>query len=404
MDADQILSNLNQVEPFFQPIFSADKHQVIGYEIIGYVKENSEYMSLMPFIQDSTIPEEYRIEVDNYILNEALQQIKEYKEDYLIFINRDPNLLMYDHGEEFMEILKRHLDINELPRVVLELSDTIHKMDNVEPLEHLLAYYKTYGIKVAFDHLGEHSQLDKIAQLSPNILKINIEQIRISDGDSYQVVLFSLGMLARKIGANLLFENIETEYQFRFAWKNGSRYYQGSFLSTPKKEFVDRNLLREKFQQACQNFISYEMKKLEVAFEKTQWFNDELQGFFKQQRHYESHEEMLKILAEKLENICFRLYVCDDKGYQTSPNILFLEGKWVTLNSYLNSNWSWRPYFLENIIKMRNEKKGILSDLYNDIETGETIRTFSYPINNKEYIFLDLSYSYLYENDGLLYS
>ena len=51
---------------------------------------------------------------------------------------------------------------------------------------------------------------------------------------------------------------------------------------------------------------------------------------------------------------------------------------------------------------MRNEKRGILSDLYTDIETVETIRTFSYPINNKEYVFLDLSYSYLYENDGLL--
>lgn len=47
------------------------------------------------------------------------------------------------------------------------------------------------------------------------------------------------------------------------------------------------------------------------------------------------------------------------------------------------------------------KKKGILSDLYNDIETGENIRTFSYPIDNMHYIFLDISYSFLYERDVL---
>lgn len=402
MDADKILANLDRVVPFLQPIFSADQHQVIGYEILGHFDEQSKYTSLESFIHDEAIPEEYRIEVDNYILDEALKRIKEHGEDFLIFINRDPGLLMFDHGEEFMETLQRHLTLEELPRVVLELADTIYKIDNVEPLQHVLSYYKTYGIKVAFDHLGEHSQLDKIAQLSPNILKVNVEQIRKSGGDSYQVILFSLSMLARKIGANLLYENIETKYQLRFAWKNGGRYYQGGYLAKSDQTFIDKNLLREKFQQECQNFISYETKKLEIVYQKTQLFNEELHEFLKVQKRYESHEEMLKVLTSKLENICFRLYVCDDKGYQTSPNILYKEDKWITQNRYLNRNWSWRPYFLENIIKMRNEKKGILSDLYSDIETGETIRTFSYPINNEEYIFLDLSYSYLYENDGLL--
>ena len=124
--------------------------------------------------------------------------------------------------------------------------------------------------------------------------------------------------------------------------------------------------------------------------------------FLKQQKRNGPNSELLLTLAERLNSICFRLYICDEEGYQTSPNILQKEGEWEVHPEYLNKNWSWRPYFLENIIRMRHEKKGILSDLYSDIETGETIRTFSYPLNNKEYIFLDLSYSYLYENDELL--
>jgi hypothetical protein len=69
---------------------------------------------------------------------------------------------------------------------------------------------------------------------------------------------------------------------------------------------------------------------------------------------------------------------------------------------YMKKNWSWRPYFLENIFKMRSDKKGILSDLYRDIETGETIRTFSYPLNTGDYLFIDLSYEFLFQHEGLL--
>lgn len=118
MDTEKILKNLDRVTPFFQPIFSADQHQVIGYEILGRYEEQSEYKSLGPFFHDSAVPEEYRVEVDNYVLEIALERIKDYGEDFLIFINRDPNLLMLDHGEEFMEILHRHFQPEEMHRIV----------------------------------------------------------------------------------------------------------------------------------------------------------------------------------------------------------------------------------------------------------------------------------------------
>jgi EAL-domain associated signalling protein domain len=74
--------------------------------------------------------------------------------------------------------------------------------------------------------------------------------------------------------------------------------------------------------------------------------------------------------------------------------------RWELQPQYYMKNWSWRPYFLENIIRMRSRKRGILSDLYADIETGETIRTYSYPIDDQHYLFIDLSYSYLFEHDA----
>ena len=54
---------------------------------------------------------------------------------------------------------------------------------------------------------------------------------------------------------------------------------------------------------------------------------------------------------------------------------------------YYMKNWSWRPYFLENIMKMRFENKARLSDLYADIETGEMVRTFSSRLMMKTFIY-----------------
>lgn len=53
-------------------------------------------------------------------------------------------------------------------------------------------------------------------------------------------------------------------------------------------------------------------------------------------------------------------------------------------------------------MRMRNLRKGFFSDLYSDLETGEMIRTFSYPMDDQMYLFIDLPYSYLYEQDGLI--
>ncbi|WP_163103363.1 EAL domain-containing protein [Peribacillus alkalitolerans] len=403
MDAVEVLTNLDRIHPYFQPIFSADEHSVIGYEVLGrYNDEQMGIISLGPFFQDENIPEEYRLEVDNYILEQALKIITQHNnQDFLIFLNRDPELLMVNDGEDVLELLQKYLPEKQLNRVVLELSQKKYKGDLVD-LQHLLTYYKTYGIKIAIDHLGDDSQLDLISGLSPHILKVNLEKLKSAGWDSYQEVLYTLGLLARKIGATLLFESIETVYQLQFAWKNGGRYYQGFYLASPDESLVQKDILKGKLRDDCQRFIIAEKKKLEKIFSIKRDLYEKLQGLIVKSRKLNDYTELLKSLAESLSPVCFRLYICDEEGFQKSENIFKTDGNWIVQENYRDKNWSWRPYFLENIIKMRNEKRGILSDCYSDIETGETIRTFSLQLNDSDFLFLDLSYEYLYENDVLL--
>ncbi|RSD28198.1 EAL domain-containing protein [Mesobacillus subterraneus] len=400
MDALDILTDLENVVPFFQPIFNAEEHRIIGYEILGRYKRGNEEMSLGSFFQDETIPEEYRNEVDNAVLTKALEIASQTDDrDILWFVNRDAELLMIDDGEQFLQLILSYREKGLNPgQIVLEISDR-HEQSH---LEHLLNYYKTFGMKVAIDKVGnESSHLDRIAGIEPEILKIDMSSLRsTASGPSYLDVLHSLSILARKIGATLLFENIETSYQLQFAWKNGGRFYQGFYLRKPEAALVEKDILKDKLKTQIHGFILSEKKRLHSFFELRNELHLKFNELITRNKRSDT-EEMLITLSKNLEGIAFRMYICDEDGFQLSPNVYNSGEKWILQPEYLNKNWSWRPYFLENIIRMRTGKKGILSDRYSDIESGEVIRTFSLPLNEKEYLFVDLSPYFLNEKEGL---
>ncbi|WP_404331326.1 EAL-associated domain-containing protein [Mesobacillus maritimus] len=403
MDALDILTDLENVIPFFQPIFSADEHRIVAYEILGRYQTEDGPISLGPFFQDKEIPEEYRLEVDLTVLDKAFKKAVHLEKDILYFINRDAELLIHDEDEKLLQLILSFGEQGLTPKqIVLEVSER-NADGELEDLGHLLSYYRTYGMKIAIDKMGnDSSHLDRISQLEPDILKVDLQVMKsTAAGPAYQNILFSLSMLARKIGAALLFENIETVFQLQFAWRNGGRYYQGFYLKEPQPEFLDRRILKERLKQECHEFILSEKKRIENLFSLREEFEIKVQETLSRNRKIEDYTQLLEILAKELDEMAFRMYICDEDGFQKSPNLFKARDEWIIQPEYVEKNWSWRPYFLENIIKMRNEKKGILSDRYNDIETAVAIRTFCLPINSQEFLFIDLSSSYLFAREGL---
>ncbi|MBS8263265.1 EAL domain-containing protein [Mesobacillus boroniphilus] len=400
MDALDILTDLEHVVPFFQPIFNAEEHKIIGYEILGRYINGIDDISLGPFFQDDTIPEEYRIEVDNVVFNKAMEVASHSGEqDLLWFVNRDAGLLMMDDGEGFLQLIISFQEKGINPEhIVLEISDR-----NEHSIEHLINYYKSFGIKIAMDKVGsESSNFERIAGIEPEILKIDMSSLRSNNaGPAYIDVLHSLSILARKIGATLLFENIETPYQLQFAWKNGGRFYQGFYLKKPQKELVEKDILKEKLKLEIHGFILSEKKRIQSFFDLRIELHTKFQELITRNKKGQNPSEFLLSIGESVNGIAFRMYICDEDGFQLSPNLYKSGDQWLLQPKYEGKNWSWRPYFLENIIRMRTGKKGILSDRYSDIETGEVIRTFSLPLNEAKFLFVDLSASFLNEREGL---
>jgi EAL domain-containing protein (putative c-di-GMP-specific phosphodiesterase class I) len=408
MDPLDVIANIEKVIPYFQPVFSADEHKIIGYEVLGRIVQNKgEAESLGSFFTGTDIPDEFKIEVDERVTRRALDQFLTADQEVLIFINRDARLIMVDHGASFLELLLEYKEKGiQMNRIVLELSEKTF-LGDFEQLVHVLLYYKTYGIKVAIDNVGSSmGELDRLSQFSPDILKVDLSQLRNDAGNKlYKDILFSLSMLARKIGASLLFENIEINYQLQFAWLNGGRYYQGFYLKHPSPTLLERDILKAKLKEKCQDYIRYEKKHLEAGYR----FADELHKAMTQKisqmkrQSEEDYDFVLNELAITFTDKCFRLYICDENGFQVSSNILKVQGNWEIHQRFKGKNWSWRPYFLENIIRMRINKKGLLSDVYSDIDSGEPLRTYSYPFGNGLYLFMDLSYEFLFEEESLLY-
>ncbi|MCM3787722.1 EAL domain-containing protein [Domibacillus indicus] len=403
MDALEIMSHLDRVVPYYQPIFSADEHKIIGYEVLGRYIEGETVHSLGHFFHDEDTPDDYRCEVEDVIIRKALDAFLKAGRTEMLFVNRRAAGLLEDYGESFLAILDEYTEKGlRYEQIVLEISEA----DYSKSLDNVLRYYKTLGIRLAVDHIGEvdvDGDIRRFAGSSPDILKISLQALRKDASDqTYKNIVYSLSMFARKIGASLLFETVEAEYQLQYAWKNGGRYYQGFYLSEPMPDFAQPDGQKEMLREKCSRFITYEKQALSSVYALADQLESGLSAIISRSKSAPK-EKLLEDIAREFNEMCFRLYICDENGFELTPNYFKRDGQWIFQPEYLNKNWSWRPYFLENIVRMNKNGGGLISDLYNDLETGETIRTFSYPVNEHEYLFFDIPYAYLYDQDGLLY-
>lgn len=406
MDPLDVMMHADKVKPYFQAIFSADSHEVTGYEVLGRIEIDEETIHLGSFFHDASVPIDFKMEIDQKIQDLALKQYVELGMNQHLYINVHANYLALDKEDQFINHLLKYQEMGlDLSKIVIEITEHEFRGD-IEWLTHTFKYLKTMGVKVAIDDLGKGtSNLDRISLMEPDILKVDLQALQnesISNG--FHGIIYSLSLFARKLGAELLFDGISSNYHFHYAWRNNGRFYQGNFLAESSDTFLDKNILKKRFRQNIQQFIEVERAKLTTKFQLTATLNDRIQEKWKLiKKNNKSLDEQIDSLAKEMEHIFFRIYVTDEDGFQKTVNFLHMDQEWVWDETIKGKNWSWRPYFIENVIRMKEEQSGILSDLYNDIETGERIRTFSYPLDDALYLFMDISPMYMDENEDLLW-
>ncbi|CDQ19394.1 EAL domain, c-di-GMP-specific phosphodiesterase class I (or its enzymatically inactive variant) [Halobacillus karajensis] len=403
MDPLDILGNLHKIKPAFQPIVSAINHGVIGHEVLARYEGDGEWHSLGPFFHDPDVPEEFKVEVDQHILKLAIEEMLESGTEGLLFINRNAKQLMINDGDDLLQSLLVFAQKGfDMERIVIEVTE--HDFDeDFESLNHLLLYYKTYGIQIAVDHIGaKSSNIDRIRLLEPHILKIDTGIIRKQNGDLFHDIMYSMSMLAHRIGAALLFENIEDDYQLHFAWKHGSRYYQGFYLGKPKFKPVDHQSLAINIGEKMAGYVQREKGLLEQRHDFIRKWESKVKGLLSKWEGPKKADAFIEGVTQEFHEESFRMFICHIDGQQVSSNFRKKEEIWELEPYKRGSNWAFRPYFLESVMQMKALHTGLLSDLYSDIETKEMVRTFSFPLTDQHFLFIDLRYAYLYEHECLL--
>ncbi|PWU67560.1 diguanylate phosphodiesterase [Gracilibacillus dipsosauri] len=406
MDPLDIMLDMERVKPYYQPVFSADSHEVVGYQVLGYLETERKRESIRAFFQDQNVPDEFKVDMDRHIHRRALDIYLKHNVDASIFlIVHQSYLTKTEEEKDFVQELISYQEKGlDLSKVILEIveQESVEEMDN---LSNSLKYLKTFGVKIAINDAGRgSSNMDRISTLEPDIIKINLASLLDQSlSVNYQHTIYSLSILARRVGAELLFDGIESNYHFHYAWRNNGRYYQGPFLSTPSEAFIRRDLLKTRFRKDIQQFIYIERSKINAKYQLTETLNEKLQQNIKMLSLEKNLEEEIDRFITNWDEMFFRIYVTDADGFQKTANYIYTKDAWRQDLTVKGKNWSWRPYFIENVIRMNHDQTGILSDIYNDIETGERIRTFSYPIDENLYVFMDISPMYLDEHEDLLW-
>jgi EAL domain-containing protein (putative c-di-GMP-specific phosphodiesterase class I) len=163
--------------------------------------------------------------------------------------------------------LDRRLNINFLPNAVYEPAACIRQTLNASartgfPLDHLtfeiieqeelaeaghllriITEYHRLGFKVALDDFGTgYSGLSRLAELKPDIVKLDRSLIKDCDQDRVRMaIIASMVALCREIDVKIVFEGVEKLEEVETLRAAGARFMQGYFFAKPAFQSIVRD-------------------------------------------------------------------------------------------------------------------------------------------------------------------
>ena len=151
----------------------------------------------------------------------------------LLFLNVHPKLLtsVNAHGKVFENILHNHsVPTHEVVIEVLE-----NAVEGEKQLSEAISNYHDRGYRIAIDDFGsKHSNLDRLWDLSPDFIKLDISIIRQAQNNlKVRRVLPKLIEIIQALEAGAIIEGIENDTQHSIAVDSGATLLQGYYIGKP---------------------------------------------------------------------------------------------------------------------------------------------------------------------------
>jgi len=379
---------------YFQPIFSADTNDIYAYEVLGrYIDSDGKVKSLGPFFNNPDTSPEEALKIDRIIRRYGMKKYAEEKRNEYLFINiRLAWILPYAENPEEMLTLQLAKEFGIAPeKLVIEITE--EEFNASEEYIRGIVHYKKAGCRIALDDYGkEASNIDRLAKLQPDIIKINIDYIHNSETSyHYREYLRAIASFADSVGIEVLHEGVETERQLDVCISAKGRFYQGFLLALPQASMTDPDINKFVFSALISTAYSTIQTKAADAEALKNSIDVLVERFLRKNPFsYEkiiNNDYLIKLFNELPEVI--RIYLCNSKGVQLSNNIERQSGNIVCME-FKNKNWAWRGYFHEIIKAFVRGRKSCLTNPYRDFLTKEKIRTYCYAIRDDVFLLADI--------------
>ena len=384
----------NNIIAYFQPILCAAAKKIYSFEILGrYINMDGNIKSLGEFFSDEKTTHDEALRVDRIVRRKAMEKYAQEERTEYLFINiRLAWLDNFVENPEDMPTIQwaRELGI-DTGKIVIEITEEEFIAD--ETHINILSYYKESGCRIALDDYGKNaSNIERLAFLQPDIIKINIDYIHKSESSYYyREYLKSLASFAEAVGIEILYEGIETQKQLEICISSKGRLYQGFLIAYPQASMnnavVNYNVFScsadAVYNKQNKRFMHTDLLKNYID-SKIELFLLDNPGFFLT----EEIDKYLFCLCNKLPEV-IRIYLCNKHGVQITCNYEWKPDD-IFRRDYLSNNWAWRGFFHEAMKKFISGGKSGLSSAYRDFTSKERIFTYFYALSDDVYLFADI--------------
>ena len=278
------------VVTYFQPIISLKDKKVVGVEALsrGVLPPDQQLISPLDLISQAD-KNQLSLELDRLFREKALHTYQKIDPDaeVLLFINVNPKIL----DSEDLELGWTNHKVKALglrsDQIAIEICES--SITDTEKLIKFVENYRRHGFIIAMDDYGtNHSNLERIIQIRPDIVKIPRELIDGVHTDFYkEAIVRSIIHLTRNIGAVTIAEGVESEQDVLKCHELGIDLYQGFYFARPSQCCIGS-------YQKCRETIYKTLFKLSGHMKQhIQEKRDRHLGFLK----------ICKTLLKKLKNI-----------------------------------------------------------------------------------------------------
>lgn len=227
------------VSTVFQDILDLKSMEVVGYEAFtrGPKGTTFEKPGMMFAISHHS---GLSTSLDRLCRKMALKNAERLPHGFKLFINLLPESLRdSDWLSGGLDELLWRSDI-KLEDMVIELPEKFF-IENSGELEEQIKALRQKGFSIAFDDIGTgYSSFQSITEAQPDYIKMDITLVRDIDKSLIkQDIMKSLVQIAKRIGASVMAEGVETEKELDAIKKAGVQYAQGFFFSYPAMALPD---------------------------------------------------------------------------------------------------------------------------------------------------------------------